>query len=157
MLAHIGYGWKLKKVLQAAHNAVSTHKYILFTDSFDSYIFCHPSEIIRKFKSFNHRMVVSAEVNLWPNPDFADQMPPSSKSGHYKYPNSGGYMAEIGYLIELFDGMGIAWKSDCVDDQGELIKAIALDADAFRIDHEAELFQTLFGLLLMISHASVSY
>ena len=144
-------------MLQAAHNAVSTHKYILFTDSFDSYIFCHPSEIIRKFKSFNHRMVVSAEVNLWPNPDFADQMPPSSKSGHYKYPNSGGYMAEIGYLIELFEGMGIAWKSDCVDDQGELIKAIALDADAFRIDHEAELFQTLFGLLLMISHASVSY
>ena len=91
-------------------------------------------------------MVVSGEVNLWPNPDFADQMPASSKTGHYKFPNSGGYMAEIPYLIELFDGMGIAWKSDCVDDQGELIKAIALDSDAFRIDHEAELFQTLFGL-----------
>ena len=142
-----GYGWKLKKVIKAVREAQHEHDYVLFTDSFDSYIFCQPDEIIRKFKSLNHRMVVSAEVNLWPNPEFADQMPPSSATGHYKFPNSGGYMAEIPYLLELFDKMGIEWKSDCVDDQGELIKEIALDHDAFRIDHDAVLFQTLFGLI----------
>ena len=117
----------------------------MFTDSFDSYMYCSPEELVRKFKSLNHPMVVSGEVNLWPYPDFADKMPSSSKNGHYKFPNSGGYMAEIPYLLELFDKMGIEWKSDCVDDQGELIKAIALDQNAFRIDHEAVLFQTLFG------------
>ena len=36
-------------------------------------------------------------------------------------------------------------KSDCVDDQGELIKAVALNHSAFVIDHQAVLFQTLFG------------
>ena len=120
--------------------------YVLFTDSFDSYIFCQPEEIIRKFKSLNHRMVVSGEMNLWPYPEFESHMPPSSKTGHYKYPNSGSYMAEIPYFLELWDRMGIEWKSDCVDDQGELIKEIALRPDAYRIDHEAVLFQTLFGL-----------
>ena len=145
-----GYGWKLKKVLAAARAAIDTHKYILFTDSFDSYIYCNQDELIRKFKLFNHRMVVSGEINLWPNPDMADEMPPSSGTGHYKYPNSGGYMAEIPYLIEVFERMAIDWKSDCVDDQGELIKLIAQDHDAFRIDHSAALFQTLFGLLQSI-------
>lgn len=109
-------------------------------------MYCSPDELVRKFKSFNHKMVVSGEVNLWPNPDFVDKMPASSKSAHYKFPNSGGYMAEITYLLELFDAMGIEWKSDCVDDQGELIKAIALNNDAFKIDSNAVLFQTLFGM-----------
>ena len=99
-------------------------------------------------------MVVSAEINLWPNPEFVDQMPPSSATGHYKYPNSGGYMAEIPYLIDMFEAMAIEFKSDCVDDQGELIKLIALNKDAYRIDHEAVLFQTLFGASQIITSFS---
>ena len=77
-------------------------------------------------------------------------MPASSAGAHYKYPGGCGYMAEIRYLLELFDDMGIEWKSDCVDDQGELIKAIALNSDAYRIDHEAVLFQTLFGRFIVV-------
>ncbi len=140
-----GYGWKLKKVLQAVTAVQHDYDYVLFTDSFDSYIFCDPEHLVETFKTFQHPMVVSGEVNIWPNPELADQMPPSSASGHYKYPNSGGYMAEIPYLLALYDKMAINWKSDCVDDQGELIKAIALDHSAFKIDHQAVLFQTLYG------------
>ena len=140
-----GYGWKLKKVLQAVKAMQHDYDYVLFTDAFDTYLFCGVEEILQKFKSFNHPMVVSAEVNLWPNADLASELPASTKTGHYPYPNSGGYMAEIPYLLELFDKMAIAWKSDCVDDQGELIKALALDHNAYRIDHEAVLFQTLYG------------
>ena len=134
-------------MLQAVTAVKDQYDYVLFSDSFDSYVFCGPDELISKFKSLKHRMVVSGEVNIWPNPELASEMPASSKTGHYKYPNSGGYMAEIPYLLELFDKMAIKWKSDCVDDQGELFKAIALDHDAYRIDHEAVLFQTLYGKL----------
>ena len=142
-----GYGWKLKKVLQAVKAMQHDYDYVLFTDAFDTYLFCGVDEILQKFKSFNHPMVVSAEVNLWPNADLASELPASTKTGHYPYPNSGGYMAEIPYLLELFDKMAIAWKSDCVDDQGELIKALALDNNAYRIDHEAVLFQLYTGLM----------
>lgn len=68
-------------------------------------------------------MVVSAEVNIWPNPHLAEFMPPSSKTGHYPYPNSGGYIGYLGYILHLYtDVINIHHKSDCCDDQGELIK-----------------------------------
>ncbi len=136
----------MKSVLDTIRSLSSSYDYVLFAESRDSVVLCSSSDIVARFKSLGHRMVVSGEVNLWPNPDFVSHMPPSSKTGHYKYPNSGGYMAEIPYLIELFDKMAIEWKSDCVDDQGELIKMIAREHNAFVIDHEAVLFQTLFGM-----------
>jgi hypothetical protein len=141
-----GYGWKLKKVLNAITAVRHKYKYVMFTDSFDTYLFCGGNEIVEKFKSFNHSMVVSGEVNMWPYPELRSEMPASTKTGHYKYPNSGGYMAEIEYLIELYDKISIKWKSDCVDDQGELIKELARNHDAFVIDHNAVLFQTLYGM-----------
>ena len=141
-----GYGWKLKKIRDAlVAQVVGKYDYILFTDSFDSYVFCSPAEIIKKFKWFGHPMVVSGEVNMWPNPDLKQYMPESSKTGHYKFPNSGGYMAEVPYFVSLLDDIAIHWKSDCVDDQGELIKALARNNSVFVIDHKAVLFQTLYG------------
>ncbi len=142
----LGYGWTLNKVLQAARNAIYTHKYILFTEALASYLYCDPDELVRKFKSFNHKMVVSGDTNLWPYSEFVEKMPEMYTDARYKFPNSGAYMAEIPYLLELFDTMGIEWKSDCVDDQGELIKALVLNNNAFKIDSNAVLFQTLFGL-----------
>eukprot|EP01147_Barroeca_monosierra_P007770 gene7770-9940_t len=95
----------------------------MFTDSFDSYLFANESEIIQKFRLMNATMVVSAEVNCWPYPSLASEMPSSSAKGQYPYPNSGGYIGYLGYILHLFnDIIAIHHKSDCCDDQGELIK-----------------------------------
>ena len=119
---------------------------VLFTDSFDSYVFSDPEEIVDKFLSFEAPMIVSAEVNMWPNPHLAEFMPPSASTGHYPFPNSGGYMGFLDYILELYtETIRIQAKSDCVDDQGELIKAVARNHSAFVIDHQAVIFQTLFG------------
>lgn len=73
-------------------------------------------------------------------------MPPSSQTGHYKYPNSGTYMAYMDYIVDLYSTViAIQAKSVCTDDQGELIKILAKNASVFAIDHQAALFQTLFG------------
>jgi hypothetical protein len=62
------------------------------------------------------------------------------------YPNSGGYIGYIDYIIDLYsNAIAIQAKSDCADDQGELIKALARNHSAFQIDHQAVIFQTLFG------------
>ncbi|EGD76928.1 hypothetical protein PTSG_07269 [Salpingoeca rosetta] len=141
-----GYGWKLKKVRETLLKYKDDYDMVLFTDSFDSFVFAEEDELIDTFRSMNAPMVVSAEVNCWPNPELATEMPPSSSVGHYPYPNSGGYMGYLGYILHLYnDVIAIHHKSDCCDDQGELIKAVVLDNKAFRIDHQAVLFQTLFG------------
>lgn len=141
-----GYGWKLKRVRETLEEFKDDYDIVIFTDSFDSYIFANIDEIIAKFRSFKAPMVVSGEVNCWPNPHLAPFMPPSSKTGHYPFPNSGGYIGYLGYILHLYtDVIAIHHKSDCCDDQGELIKAVVLDHGAFKIDHNAVIFQTLFG------------
>lgn len=52
----------------------------------------------------------------------------------------------LGYILHLYtDVIAIHHKSDCCDDQGELIKALALDHTAYKVDRQAIFFQTLFG------------
>ena len=90
-------------------------------------------------------------------------MPPSSATGHYPYPNSGGYIGALGsrrfyrgarvtpsctdglltllppftgylgYILHLYtDVIAIHHKSECCDDQGELIKVGAQPAPLSR-------------------------
>lgn len=140
-----GYGWKLQQVARVLDKHKDDYDIVLFTDSFDTYIFSQLDEIVTKFRSFRHPMVVSGEVNCWPNPELASQLP-HSEGDRYLYPNSGGYIAEMGYLRYLYnDVIAIMHKSKCVDDQGELIKALALNHSVFLVDHNAVIFQTLFG------------
>lgn len=141
-----GYGWKLKKMLETLLMFRGKYDLVIFTDSFDTYVLSSLEEIVRKFVQFNHSMVVSGEVNLWPNPNLKSELPLSCKTGHYRFPNSGGYMGYIDYIIDLYsEKIAIQHKSDCTDDQGELIKQLARDHTSFRIDHQAVIFQTLFG------------
>ncbi len=59
-----------------------------------------------KFLAFNHSMIVSGEVNLWPNPHLAPYLPShctrDGKCGRYKFPNSGGYMGYLDYILDLY-------------------------------------------------------
>jgi hypothetical protein len=61
-------------------------------------------------------------------------------------------MGWVDYIIELYsERIAIQAKSICVDDQGELIKELARNSSAFAIDHQAALFQTLFGYVPWIN------
>ena len=46
-----GYGWKLKQVRAQLLKHRASHDIVLFTDSFDSYIFSPLDEIVDKFKA----------------------------------------------------------------------------------------------------------
>lgn len=117
-----GYGWKLKKVRDLIEKRKDDFDIVLFSDSFDSFVFCELDEIIAKFRKLGHPMVVSAEENCWPNPHLAKYIP-TTDEGRYPFPNSGGYIAELPYLLDLYtERIAINHKSDCTDDQGELIK-----------------------------------
>ena len=70
------------------HNYLINHRHLydiaLFIDSFDTYAFADPTEIVEKFLTFDAPMVVSGEVNIWPEPQLKEFLPPSTKEGHYK-------------------------------------------------------------------------
>ena len=141
-----GYGWKLRQALAAIRKHAAPRDLVVFTDSFDSYVFANEDEIARKFMEFEGGppMIVSGEVNLWPDPKLADELPPAQQP--YPYPNSGGYIGRADYLeYVLAKVVLIEHKSDCCDDQGELIRALAFNHSVFTVDYEANIFQTLFG------------
>jgi hypothetical protein len=70
-----GYGWKLKQVRDELIKQRGKFEMVLFTDSYDSYIFAELDEIVEKFRQFEAPMVVSGEVNLWPNPHLRPFVP----------------------------------------------------------------------------------
>jgi hypothetical protein len=55
------------------------HQYdlVLFMDSFDTFVFASPEEIVEKFLAFQAPMVVSGEVNMWPEPHLKVPCSPS--------------------------------------------------------------------------------
>jgi hypothetical protein len=69
-----GYGWKLKEVRKELIRQRGSYNLVLFTDSFDTYIFSSMDEIVEKFKRFQAPMVVSGEVNIWPTPHLAPHL-----------------------------------------------------------------------------------
>jgi hypothetical protein len=79
------YGWKLQQVRNYLINHRHLYDIALFIDSFDTYAFADPTEIVEKFLTFDAPMVVSGEVNIWPEPQLKEFLPPSTKEGHYKY------------------------------------------------------------------------
>lgn len=48
-LACVGYGWKLKKVRESLVKFQDDYDIVIFTDSFDSYLFASIEEIVAKF------------------------------------------------------------------------------------------------------------
>ena len=59
----LGYGWKLQQVVKAIRARKDKYDIVLFTDSFDSYIFSSLDEIVQKFRSMKHPMVVSGVIS----------------------------------------------------------------------------------------------
>ena len=144
-----GYGYKLQAVLRGLKRWRKEYDLILFTDSFDSAVLAHPSELVERFLRIGARVLVSGELNLWPEP----HLRPLLEAQHpdpaptYPFPNSGGYMGYTEDVIRLLGEVcAVQAKSQCVDDQGELIQALAADPSAFKVDHEAAFFQTLFNV-----------
>lgn len=101
-------------------------------------------EIIKKFKSFDARILFGAEQYIWPDKSLAEKYPPATRGKPYL--NSGGFIAYAADLYELLNAVEIGDKDD---DQLYYTK-LYLDPKIrekyhWKLDHRSEIFQNLYG------------
>ena len=91
---------------------VDDDEIIFSTDAYDAWFLDGENEILRKFHTFNHPLVFSAERNCWPpDPETCSRYPGARTTARYL--NSGGFIGKAGAIrdaLEQVVGMFPAWK-----------------------------------------------
>ena len=140
-------GWKLRKVEETLRAAEHLFDVVIMVDAFDVLFFSGLQEIVDRFRRFQSPMVISGERECWPHAELAPAVQtaacPNEPCGPYPYPNGGGYIAEVKYLLGLFDQMGVPDMSSCADDQGEWHQHLLAHPSSMAVDVNATIFHTL--------------
>lgn len=137
-----GFGEKLLTCYKAAREETGfTH--ILFIDAFDVIVLGRPDQLLERFREFGHPWVTCSEVNCWPDSARADTFPECDT--HWRFLNSGAYMAEREYLVDCLGRWGGESISPGVDDQRFLTDRYLEEPEAILLDTGCRLFQSLLG------------
>ncbi|XP_044597934.1 procollagen-lysine,2-oxoglutarate 5-dioxygenase isoform X1 [Cotesia glomerata] len=141
----LGGGYKinlLKKALKKFKD--DEKKIILFTDSYDVIFSSKLEKIVKKFKTFDARIVFGAEKFIWPDKSLASKYP---KVYHGEaYLNSGGF---IGYASDVYAILNDKKIDDTDDDQlyytNVYLNENLRKKHKIKLDHKCEIFQNLHG------------
>ena len=77
--------------------------HFLYTDGIDCFFLAGLSEILSKYEQMGEpSWLISGEMNCWPLSELAGA-PVFSCSSPYKYPNGGGNMGEIDYVLTSWE------------------------------------------------------
>lgn len=116
---------------------------ILLFQSYDVIVIEDESEIIRKFKGFESKIVFSAENFCWPDPTLKDDYPPVS-SIEKRFLNSG---LIIGYIADFINLINSSPIKDADDDQLFYTKLFLNKRNEFgiKLDTKSQLFHNLNG------------
>lgn len=116
-----GYIDKITNIMNLIKN-IPDNDIICVIDAYDVLAFCKEVEIIRKFKSLNCNLIISSELNLYPE-RYRDQYDHiySNKDipTKYNYVNAGGYIGYKHALDKLFQWKSIAEMKRICDDGGD--------------------------------------
>ena len=85
----------------------------LFYFSYDVIISSTPEELLKKFKTFDARVIFGAEDYCWPDFSLKDDYPPVGEN-EKRFLNSGGF---IGYATDLYEIISSSTLKDDDDDQ----------------------------------------
>jgi len=101
-----GLGTKPRWLYKAIKDKIIDTSHIIFTDSWDM-IFCtSPLEIMERYISFSHPIVVSAERNCFPD-DLKAEYDKLESPTPYKYLNSGFIVGETEAILEILEAMDL--------------------------------------------------
>jgi hypothetical protein len=115
---------------------LNDHDVIVFTDAYDVFYTCDLETIIRKYLSFNTRILFSAEQFCWPNINLENKFP--LVSSKYRYLNSGGFVAQVGELKRLLNDHIV----DDADDQLYYQEKFLSKIYDIKLDYGCQIFQT---------------
>lgn len=112
--------------------------------SYDVIFLSDLESIVQKFKTFEARVLFSAEGFCWPDKSLESEYPSVARGARYL--NSGGF---IGYASDIYAMITSSEIGDEYDDQLFYTK-LYLDKDFrdkhnMKLDHKSEIFQNLNG------------
>ena len=146
-----GYQDKIFGVKTAIQH-IPPNDIICFVDAYDVIALAEPDEIVKKFKEYNCDLLLSTELNSYPEGKKERYQELFDQIGHpktnFKYVNAGGYIGYQHAIMDLF-----SWKSDeivqyCLQgtDQNYFIEYFLENATRARValDTKQLIFQSLY-------------
>lgn len=119
-----------------------SHSIALAVDGYDTLSLTRPDDFLQRFSEMEADIVISGERTCWPDPELGprfDQLA-ADDPAPYRYPCSGLVAGFGGPLLEALRGVHDTGQSD---DQLYLQRRLLADPEAWRIDRESYLFQSL--------------
>ena len=138
-----GNGMKQVAAWKISNEVLGQYKFILSLDAYDMLCVAPEDEIIWKFMSFQHPMVISAEINCWPDDELRSKYPPPRTQSPYRHICGGAYMAQTEYIAKMLSVWGVNEEFRASSDQRFLTKCLLENTGCMKIDEEAVLFQNL--------------
>ena len=148
-LKMFGGGWqkwenfktKLDILLEELPKYKDDYQLVLFTDARDVMYWRGKKYIKKALKEFeDFKMVINAETNCYPNKDLKEAQD-KIESGKYRYLNSGMFVGEIDFVIDILKKC----KEDGLDDDQESFQNIYLEMPEYiKLDSNCELFQVMW-------------
>lgn len=132
---------QIKLVRAAEFLRTRSEPYAMWIDGHDSLILRPEQEILKRFHSFFGAVVVSAEANCWPHPEWAEKFPPAPP-GCPRFLNAGGWIGYTPVLIDMLDWRVKYAKSDNDQEvwQREFLTGALLDRT---LDYRRRIFASI--------------
>ena len=132
---------KLDILLEELPKYKNEYDLVLFTDARDVMYWRGKKYIKKALKEFeDFKMVINAETNCYPNKDLKEAQD-KIESGKYRYLNSGMFVGEIDFVIDVLKKC----KEDGLDDDQESFQNIYLEMPEYiKLDSNCELFQVMW-------------
>lgn len=119
-------------------------KYVIYTDGWDSWFVRDPKQIRNVYqKYYPGKIVISGNKSLYPQQETSDGF--NGKTS-YKYICAGGMMGPRLKLLDTLKRIDKLYEDQSSDQLG-WIKLYQEDKNAFIIDEECRIFQTMFGVV----------
>jgi len=131
-----GFGLKLSLVYHWLRCLPDLNCLVLFTDCHDAVLLADAEAVQRRFRSFRHPLVFSAETNCAPDPQLAGHYLRSPT--RYRFLNSGGFIGEGRYLLDLMERHQIWSCHSRADDQRWSTARYLEDPRSIRLDTRCE-------------------
>jgi hypothetical protein len=94
---------------------VKGYTHVMYTDGWDAFFVAHMDEVVEKYEGMGRPPMLVAAFNQLSNVSDADKDYPGcfDERVMYRYPHVGGYIGEVGYVIEMFERMNRLTNDDC--------------------------------------------
>ena len=124
---------------------IDENEIIFFTDGTDAVFTATEEEILSKYFKFNKKIIFSAELGCWPDPNMANHYPNTNNSTNlYKYLNCGGFIGVIKDIKELLEDNNFDLDKFPESNQYLWTQRYFKNTDKIALDTNCEIFCVFF-------------